>query len=72
MDQGWEAIASSLRSAARTLRQHPGSATQVGIAERLLAAAEGRCDRESDCRVCPVQCWSPGHRFRVPEALRSR
>jgi hypothetical protein len=63
MDHGWEAIAHSLRTAAETLRQRPESSVQLIIAERLQAAAEGRCNREADCRRCSVQCWQPGRQF---------
>jgi cell division protein FtsI/penicillin-binding protein 2 len=72
MDQSWEAIAHSLRTAADALRQRPGSSVQMTIAERLQAAAEGRCDREADCRRCPVQCSQPGRQIQRRAASGSR
>jgi hypothetical protein len=72
MDDRWEAISRSLQSAAETLRRRSGSTVQLAIAERLQAAAEGRCDREAACRTCPVQCWQPGQPLRAAAGSHSR
>jgi|GEM_PF-1923887 len=57
----WSRICCCLRDSADALKE--GAGTDQGanlIAERLLAASEGRCEDRLRCAACPVRCWAPG------------
>lgn len=58
MDE-WSRICRCLRDSADDLKRETGDNGADLIAERLLAAVEGRCEDHERCSSCPVRCWAP-------------
>jgi hypothetical protein len=56
----WSRICRCLRDSADALKDEAGTDDGADlIAERLLAALEGRCEDRARCGSCPVRCWAP-------------